>query len=58
VPDADALVGVRVHEVLLVERLTMNGPLSSLTVIVDEAAVPALRLTAVGLAVSVKSRTV
>jgi hypothetical protein len=42
----------------LVDRLTVKDPCSSLTVIVEVAAVPALTVMLVGLAVSVKSWTV
>lgn len=58
VPEALTLVGVNVHAVLLLVRLTVNGPFNSFTVIVELAAVPALTAMLVGLAVRLKSRTV
>ncbi len=57
-PEALTLVGEIVHEVLLLARLTVNGPCCSAIVIVDVAAVPAFTVTVAGLAAIVKSWTV
>ena len=58
-PEPVTLVGVRVHEVLLLARLTVPvNPPTGLMVIVEVAAVPALTVTLVGLAVIVKSAAV
>ena len=55
-PDVVTLVGVSVHAVLLLARLTAPvNPFSGAIVIVDVPADPALRVTLVGLAVMVKS---
>ena len=55
-PDPVTLVGVTVHEVLLVVRLTTPpNPLRAAIVIVEVPAEPALTVTLVGLAVIVKS---
>ena len=55
-PDVVTLVGVSVHAVLLLARLTVPvNPFSGAMVIVDVPADPALRVTLVGLAVMVKS---
>ena len=52
------LVGVRVHDVLLLARFTTPAnPFRPLTMIVDEAGEPGVKLTEVGLAVIVKSWT-
>jgi hypothetical protein len=57
-PEPVTLVGVRVHAVLLLARLTTPAkPFRAATVIVDVAAVPALTVMLVGLAVTVKSWT-
>lgn len=57
-PDPVTLVGLKVHEVLLLARLTTPAkPLTAVTVIVDVAADPALTVTLVGLALTVKSWT-
>jgi hypothetical protein len=57
-PEPVTLVGLRVHEVLLVVRLTTPAnPLMAVTVIVEVAADPTLTVTLVGLAVIVKSWT-
>jgi len=55
-PEPVTLVGLSVHEVLLVDRLTVPpNPLSPVMVIVDVPAAPALTVTVVGLAEMVKS---
>jgi hypothetical protein len=55
-PEVVTLAGVRVHEVLLLERLTVPvNPLRGAMVMVEVPAVPALTVTLVGLAVIVKS---
>ena len=55
-PDVVTLVGVSVHAVLLLARLTAPvNPFSGVMVIVDVPADPALRVTLVGVAVMVKS---
>ena len=55
-PEPVTLVGDTVHDVLLVARLTMPAnPFRPVTVIVDVAAVPGVKLTLEGLAVIVKS---
>jgi len=55
-PDVVTLVGVRVHAVLLLARLTVPvNPLSGVIVIVEVPADPAFTVTLVGLAVIVKS---
>lgn len=55
-PEPVTLVGVRVHAVLLLARLTTPAnPLRAVTAIVELAAVPALTVTLVGLAAMVKS---
>jgi hypothetical protein len=55
-PEPVTLVGVRVHAVLLLARLTtLAKPLRAATVIVELAAVPAFTVMLVGLAVIVKS---
>jgi hypothetical protein len=56
--DALRLAGEIVHEVLLVARLTVNDPCWSVIAIMDVPAVPAFRVTVVGLAEIVKSWTV
>ena len=57
-PDPVTLVGATEHEVLLVVRLTTPAkPLSPETVIADVPADPALTVTLVGLAATVKSWT-
>jgi hypothetical protein len=58
-PDPLTLVGLRVHAVLLVAKLTKPlKPCRGVTVIVEVPALPALTTTDVGLAVKVKSCTV
>jgi len=58
VPEPVTLVGDTVHDVLLVARLTMPAnPFRPVTVIVDVAAVPGVKLTLDGLAAIVKSWT-
>jgi hypothetical protein len=58
VPEPVTLVGLTVHDVLLVARLTTPAkPLRPVIVMVDVAAVPGLNVTVVGLAVIVKSCT-
>jgi len=55
-PDVVTLVGVRVHAVLLLARLTVPvNPLSGVIVIVEVPAEPALTGTLVGLAAIAKS---
>ena len=55
-PEPVTLVGVSVHDVLLLERLTVPvNPLSPVMVMVDVPAAPTLTGTVVGLAVMVKS---
>jgi hypothetical protein len=55
-PDPLTLVGVRVHAVLLVAKLTTPlKPCRGVTVIAEVPSVPALTTTDVGLAVKVKS---
>jgi len=55
-PEPVTLVGDSVHDVLLLERLTVPlNPLSPVMVIVDVPAAPALTVTVVGLAEMVKS---
>lgn len=57
-PEPVTLVGVTVHEVLLVVMLTtLAKPLIAVTVIVDVPAAFTLTLTVLGLAVTVKSWT-
>ena len=57
-PEPVTLVGLRVHAVLLLARLTIPAnPFNPVTVIVEVAAVPALTVTLVGLAAMVKSCT-
>lgn len=57
-PELVTLVGVTVHDVLLVVRLTAPvKPLTAVTVIDEVPAAPALTVTDVGLAVTVKSWT-
>jgi hypothetical protein len=57
-PDPVTLVGLTVHDVLLVVRLTTPAkPLMAVIVIVDVPAVLTFTLTLVGLAVIVKSWT-
>jgi len=57
-PDPATLVGATEQEVLLVVRLTTPAnPLSAETVIADVPADPALTVTLVGLAATVKSWT-
>ena len=57
-PEVVTLVGVRVHAVLLLARLTVPvNPLSGAIVIVEVPAVPALSVMVVGVAVIVKSWT-
>jgi hypothetical protein len=59
VPDPVTLVGVNVHEVLLLARLTTPAnPWSAPIVIVEEPAEPARTVMLVGLALMVKSWTV
>jgi hypothetical protein len=59
VPEPATLAGVKVHDVLLLARLTVPAkPLTEVIVTVDEAAVPALTVTLVGEALMVKSCTV
>jgi hypothetical protein len=56
VPEPVTLVGVRVQAVLLLARPTTPAkPLSPVTVIVEAPALPALTVTLVGLAETVKS---
>ena len=56
VPDPVTVAGETVHEVLFVARLTTpENPFWPVTVIVEVPAAPALIVTVVGLAVSVKS---
>ena len=57
VPEPVTLVGVRVHtEVSLLARFTTPAkPFWAVTVMVEVAAVPGVKLTVVGLAVIVKS---
>lgn len=56
VPEPATLLGVTVHEVLFVPRLTApEKPLCPVTVIVELPAVPAFTVTMVGLAAMVKS---
>jgi len=51
------LAGVKLHDVLLVARLTTPAkPFSPVTVIVEVAALPATAVTVVGLAERAKSR--
>jgi len=58
-PEPVTLVGVSVHEVLLLARLTTPAkPLRPVIVICEVAAVPELAVTLVGLAAIVKSCTV
>ena len=54
-PVAATLVGATVHDVLFVERFTVNGPWSSVMVMLEVPALPALTVTLVGLAAIVKS---
>jgi len=55
-PDPDMLVGVTLHDVLLVTRPTApEKPFSPVTVIVEVGDVPALAVTVVGLAEIAKS---
>jgi hypothetical protein len=55
-PEVVTLVGLRVHAVLLLARLTVPvNPLSGVIVMVEVPAEPALTVTLVGLAVIVKS---
>ena len=55
-PDVVTLVGLRVHAVLLLARLTVPvNPFSGAMVTVEVPADPALTITLVGLAVMVKS---
>jgi len=55
-PDPDMLVGVTLHDVLLVARLTTPAkPFNPVTVIVEVAALPAIAVTVVGLAEIAKS---
>ena len=57
-PDPDMLVGVTLHDVLLVVKLTTPpNPLIPVTVIAEVPAALALTVTEVGLAVIVKSWT-
>ena len=57
-PEPVTLVGDKVHDVLLVVRLTTPAnPLRAVIVIVEVPAEPALTVTLVGLAVIVKSWT-
>jgi hypothetical protein len=54
VPEPVTLVGVRVHDVLLLVRATTPAkPCSAVTVIVDVPAEPVTTVTLVGLAVTV-----
>ena len=58
VPDPVTLVGLTVHDVLLVARLTTPAkPLTAVIVIVEVPAEPARTVTLVGLAAMVKSWT-
>ena len=58
-PEPVTLVGLRVHAVLLLARLTTPvNPPTAVTVMVEDAAVPALTVTLVGLAAIVKSGAV
>jgi len=58
-PEPVTLVGVTEHEVLLVVRpTTPANPFRPVTVMVDVAAVPGVKLTLDGLATIVKSWTV
>jgi hypothetical protein len=58
VPDPVTLVGLTVHDVLLVVTPTMPAkPLRPVTVIVEVIAEPARTVTLLGLAVMVKSWT-
>jgi hypothetical protein len=55
-PEPVTLVGLRPHEVLFVPRLTTpEKPFRPATVMVDVPGVPALTVTLVGLAETVKS---
>jgi len=55
-PEPVTLVGDTAHDVLLVARLTIPAnPFRPVTVIVDVAAVPGVKLTLEGLAMIVKS---
>ena len=57
-PEPVTLVGLSVHAVLLLARLTIPAnPFSPVTVIAEVAAVPALTVRLVGLAAIVKSWT-
>ncbi len=58
-PEPVTPVGLTVHEVLLVVRVTTPlNPWSPATVIVEVPALPTLTVTVVGLTVNVKSWTV
>ena len=58
-PEPVTLAGVRVHDVLLLTRLTMPAkPWSAVIVMVEVPALPAFTVTLVGLAAIVKSWTV
>ena len=58
-PEPETLVGVSVHAVLLVARLTtLLNPLIAVIVIVEVLGLPALTVTAVGFAEILKSCTV
>ncbi len=58
-PDPVTLLGVRLHDVLLLARLTTPAkPWRPVIVIVEVPAEPALTVTLVGLALIVKSWTV
>jgi len=58
-PEPVTLVGLRVHAVLLLARLTTPvNPPTGVIVMVEDATVPALTVTLVGLAVIVKSGVV
>jgi hypothetical protein len=59
VPDPVTLVGLNMHAVLFVPRLTTpDNPNCAVTVMAEVAAVPAFTVTGVGLAAIVKSWTV